>query len=80
MKIRKWGRRGICVLAALMLFGICGCKKEVVTVTSSLDGEEGSGYIEMKELELKEVPAANGREDVSYCAVMIWHCMTAMPR
>ena len=71
MKIRKWGRRGICVLAALMLFGICGCKKEVVTVTSSLDGEEGSGYIEMKELELKEVPAANGREDVSYCAVMI---------
>ena len=25
----------------------------------------------MKEFELKEVPAANGREDVSYCAVMI---------
>ena len=38
MKIRKWGRRGICVMTALMLLGICGCKKEVVTVTSSLDG------------------------------------------
>ena len=71
MKIRKWGRRGICVMTALMLLGICGCKKEVVTVTSSLDGEEDAEYIEMKELELKEVPAANGREDVSYCAVMI---------
>ena len=51
MKIRKWGRRGICVMTALMLLGICGCKKEVVTVTSSLDGEEDAEYIEMKELE-----------------------------
>lgn len=59
-------------LLAGVLFLLTGCGQKVVTV-ADIRAEDGHqpGYIEMQEFELKEKEAADDREEVSYCAVLI---------
>lgn len=64
-------KKKILLLASLTLL-LSGCGQEVITV-AGIGQEEGqeSGYIEMKEFQLKEPQEGSGREEVSCCAVMI---------
>lgn len=64
-------KKKLLLLASLGLF-LTGCQERVITVAGiqSEDGQE-SGYIEMKEFQIKEPKRESGREEVSCCAVLI---------
>ena len=64
-------KKKLLLLASLGLF-LTGCQERVITVAGiqSEDGQE-SGYIEMKEFQIKEPTRERGREEVSCCAVLI---------
>ena len=71
MTLNKWKLTAGLTIAAMTLV-MCGCEKEVISVSSVSAGEgQETEYIEMQELELKEKEPDSGRENIRYCAVMI---------
>lgn len=62
----------ILVLSVISVVMLSACSKEVITVAGIVSEEESQdNYIELQEFELKEALADDGREESSYCAVLI---------
>ena len=71
MVFKRW-KLTMTLVAAGLVFALCGCEKKVISVSSVSEKEEQeTEYIEMQELVLKEKEQESGREDIKYCAVMI---------
>lgn len=58
------------VVLALFILLLTGCGKTVTVADISSEDEEAE-YIKVQEFEMKEQEPESGREDVSYCAVLI---------
>lgn len=62
----------ILVLSIISVVMLSACSKQVITVAGIISEEEPlENYIELQEFELKEQMEDDGREESSYCAVLI---------
>lgn len=70
--MNRWKAITLAAVSITAVTILAGCGNKVITVAGIQEaGEQTADYIELQELELKEVKEKNGRESVQYCAVMI---------
>ena len=69
----KAGKRLLSVMLGFMMAGtLLGCQEKVITVADiQTESEYQVTYVEMKEIELKEVVEDDGKEVIAHCAVLI---------
>ena len=66
---KKWRYLAACI--GVLLLGLCGCQKEVITVAGIQDPElTENSYIQIENFELKEIEH-NGKNEVASCVILI---------
>lgn len=69
----KTGKRvAVTLLLVMTIFVLGGCQERVITVADiQEENEQNVTYVEMKQIELKEIEEEDGRQGLAHCAVLV---------